>query len=294
MMDKWKCLLHTARPKTLAASWVPILVGSSLAIHEGYKMKMWVAVWALISATFIQIGTNFVNDALDFKKGADTSTRLGEARATQSGWFSYKQVLMMGIGSLALAFAFGVPLVSHGGWPIVLIGLLSIAMAYAYTGGPWPLAYLGLGDLFVVLFFGLIAVGGVYYLQTSSYSLSAAVAGLQVGLLATVMIAINNLRDLDQDKLVDKRTLAVRLGPVLGRWEVVFLLASAFSLNGFWFWQGKGEVALFPLFLAPLAVHVCWGVLKNEASPFFNQLLARSALLHMLFGIALCVGFVQR
>jgi hypothetical protein len=136
------------------------------------------------------------------------------------------------------AFSLGIPLVMVGGWPIVGIGLVSLLLAYGYTGGPFPLAYLGLGDLFVVIFFGLIAVGGVFFLHVGGYLFPAVIAGLQVGFLATVLIAINNLRDLDQDLLVNKKTLAVRLGPVWGRYEVVALFLGAFFLNFYWLHLG--------------------------------------------------------
>jgi 1,4-dihydroxy-2-naphthoate octaprenyltransferase len=240
----------------------------------------------------IQIGTNFVNDALDFLRGADGETRLGDARASQSGWFSARAVLIMGLGCFLIALLLGLPLVYRGGWPIFWIGVVSLMMGYAYTGGPFPLAYVGLGDLFVILFFGLVAVGGVYYLQTGAYSWSAAVAGLQIGLLATVLIAINNLRDLDQDRQVNKKTLAVRLGPRLGRLEVLTLAALAFALDLFWFEHGNLWAAILPFLALPLAVRVVARLLRSPASREYNRLLARAALLPMLFGVLLSAGFI--
>jgi 1,4-dihydroxy-2-naphthoate octaprenyltransferase len=208
-----KAWLQAFRPKTLTAAIVPVAVGSAVAFSEVGLVNHRITLLALLGALFIQIATNLFNDAIDFKKGADGEHRVGPQRATQMGWFSGKQVLAMGIFFLLLALACGVPLVIHGGWPIVIIGLISLAMAYAYTGGPFPLAYLGLGDLFVILFFGLVAVGGTYYLHTLRFSWSALIAGLQVGCLSAVLIAINNLRDHVGDRQVNKRTLAVLLGP---------------------------------------------------------------------------------
>ena len=294
MTSRARALLLTARPKTLAAAIVPVMVATALVRAEGGTVHAWISVVAVLSAIMSQIGTNFINDALDFIKGADTETRLGEARAAQSGWFSASAVLCMGIGFFALAMLLGLPLVWVGGWPILLVGILSLTMGYAYTGGPYPLAYVGLGDLFVILFFGLVAVGGVYFLQTGFYSLSALVAGLQVGLLATVLIAINNLRDLDQDREINKRTLAVRLGPKLGRYEVLLLFLVAFTLNLFWLERGAWPAFLLPLLALPPAMKVVQTLLQSRASREYNGLLAKAAFVHMLFGSLLSLGFILR
>jgi 1,4-dihydroxy-2-naphthoate octaprenyltransferase len=291
MTSKTRALLLTARPKTLSAAVVPVLVASALVKSEGRLVTWWIPVFAILSSIFIQIGTNFVNDALDFVKGADRETRLGEARAAQSGWFSHHAVLMMGLACFASAAVFGLPLVWLGGWPILAIGLVSLVMGYAYTGGPYPLAYVGLGDLFVVIFFGLVAVGGVYYLLTGEYALSSLIAGLQIGMLATVMIAINNLRDLDQDREVGKKTFAVRLGPRRGRLEVLFLFVASFALNLFWMARGNYWAAALPLLAVPIAGRVAVNLLKTEASREYNFLLAKGAAVHMLFGLLISVGF---
>lgn len=292
MTSKTKALILTARPKTLAAAVVPIMVATALAKADGGQITLWVSLCALLSAILIQVGTNFVNDALDFMKGADKETRLGDSRASQSGWFNAKTVLGMGFGCFALAMAFGVPLVWTGGLPILVIGLLSLLMGYAYTGGPIPLAYVGLGDLFVILFFGLVAVGGVYFLQTHTYTWTALVSGLQIGLLATVLIAINNLRDLDQDREVNKKTLAVRLGPKLGRYEVLALTLVAFGLNLYWLNKGEWLAFLLPMLALPVAMKVVMNLLRSEASREYNRLLARAALVHMLFGVLLSMGLL--
>jgi 1,4-dihydroxy-2-naphthoate octaprenyltransferase len=289
-----RALWLTARPKTLSAAVIPVLVGTALVSGLGGHPQIWIAGFALLSAIMIQIGTNYVNDAIDFWKGADTDTRLGDARAAQSGWFSPRAVMGMGIFCFAVAMAFGVPLVWEGGYPILVIGVFSLLMGYSYTGGPFPLAYLGLGDLFVILFFGLIAVGGVFFLQTKFYALPALVAGLQIGLLATVLIAINNLRDLDQDREVGKRTMAVRLGPKNARIEVLILIGLAFALNFFWLGQGFTYAFALPMACFPLALRLVRQVLMTQASRQYNQLLAQAALVHMLFGVLLSVGFILK
>jgi 1,4-dihydroxy-2-naphthoate octaprenyltransferase len=290
--SKIKFFIHAARPKTLTASLVPIVVATALARADGIHLQWWISGLALLGALCIQIATNMINDSIDFVKGADTETRLGEARASAQNWFTHKQVFAIGIGFLILALLCGLPLILVGGWPIVAVGLVSVFMAYSYTGGPFPLAYLGLGDLFVILFFGLIAVGGVYYLQTGDWSGQALVAGLQVGLLATVLIAVNNIRDMMQDKLVHKKTLSVRLGSRFAKWEVPVLFLLAFSLNIYWVRQGWWAAALLPLICLPLAIYVQLQVLKTEPSRQYNQFLALSSLVHLSFGVLLSVGFV--
>lgn len=289
--SRTKALWLTARPKTLSAAVVPVLVGTALVVGEDLPVTNWISILALLSAIFIQIGTNFVNDALDFVKGTDDDNRLGDLRACHQGWFSPKEVLWMAFGFFAAALICGIPLVAAGGLPILVIGLISLCMGYAYTGGPWPLAYVGLGDLFVIVFFGLVAVGGVYYLQTGGYSLSAMVAGLQVGLLATVLIAINNLRDLDQDREANKKTLAVRLGPKLGRFEVLALILVAFALNLYWLNQGSFLAFVLPFLALPPAMKVVMTLLRTQASREYNNLLAKAAFVHMLFGVLLSAGF---
>ncbi len=288
-MRSW---LLAFRPKTLTAAVVPVVVATALAYADHQSVKYWLAAFALLSATFIQIGTNFINDALDFKKGADTHERVGPKRVTQSGLLSEKKVLLGGFVCFALAAAFGLPLVLEGGVPILLVGLISLAMGYCYTGGPYPLAYRGLGDLFVLIFFGLVAVCGTYYLHSGVVSNTAFIAGLQVGLHATVLIAINNLRDAPLDAKVNKRTLAVRLGPKAARVEIALLVVLPFLLNIFWLLNGFILPALITLISIPLGVIVIKGVYRNEGGVIFNQFLAKSAALHLLFGILLSVGLV--
>lgn len=286
--------LMALRPKTLTAAVVPVVVATALVKSEGHDVLWWVSAFALLSATLIQIGTNFVNDAIDFKKGADTEKRIGPQRVTQSGLLTPKQVMAGGLLCFLVALLLGIPLVIHGGWPIVGIGVVSLILGYAYTGGPFPLAYKGLGDLFVILFFGVIAVGGTYYLHTHDWSMNALIAGIQVGFLSTVLIAINNLRDAPQDALVNKKTLAVRFGVGFARFEIAFLVIASFLFGAFWLFHDRLWAAVIPLLLLPLAFKLLRGVYAHEPSPIFNQFLAASAKLHLFFGVALAVAFWMR
>ncbi len=296
--SKINAFILAARPKTLAAAFVPILVATAVAYSElnasGLKVQWSLSLFALLSSIFIQIGTNFINDAIDFKKGADNEKRIGPKRMTQSGLLSSKQVLFGGLCCFLLAALFGVPLIVSGGLPILFVGIVSIICGYIYTGGPYPLAYKGLGELFVILFFGIIAVLGVYYLQTNTIHLHAFIASLQIGLLATVLISINNFRDYIEDKKVHKMTLAALFGKKFARFEIAFLFSFAFLLNIYWYLSGYIFVAFLPLISLPLSIYVTRGVIINEPSPIFNKFLGMSAAVQMLFGIFMSIGFFIR
>lgn len=288
-MQKW---LLALRPKTLSAAVVPILVATSLIYAEG-KTIDFMAFWcALLASIFIQIGTNLLNDAIDFKKGADTEERIGPQRVTQSGLLTAKQVMSGGFICLFIALCFGVPLVIKGGWPFIIIGIVSLFLAYSYTGGPFPLAYLGLGDLFVVLFFGVIAVCGVYYLHSLELSLSSLIAGIQVGFLATLLIVINNLRDMNQDVKVNKKTLAVRFGANFSRVEALILVSVVFFLQTYWFLNDHLWASLLPLLSIPIATVIIVGLFKNEPSELYNKYLAKSGALHLVFGLLFSIGIL--
>jgi 1,4-dihydroxy-2-naphthoate octaprenyltransferase len=292
--SRFRAWLLALRPKTLTAALMPVVVATALVKADHQLVIWWVSACAVLSAMFIQIGTNFVNDAIDFHKGADTETRTGPQRVTQSGLLTSKQVMVGGVLCFVFAALLGVPLVIQGGWPIVGIGLISLFLGYAYTGGPFPLAYKGLGDLFVILFFGVVAVMGTYYLHTGTVTYASLVAGLQIGLLATVLIAINNLRDAPQDALVNKKTLAVRFGVHFARLEIALLAVTPFFFGIYWNVHGNFKAAILPLVGIPIARRLIGGVFQNEPSPIYNKFLAMAAALHMLFGLALAYAFWTR
>ena len=209
--------LLATRPKTLGAAIVPVLVGTALAPFPYHWPSFF---FALAGSLLIQIATNFINDALDFEKGADRADRLGPIRATQAGLLTPTAVKRAAVACLVAAALCGVPLILRGGVPIVVIGLASMLCAWLYTGGPFPLAYVGLGEIFVILFFGVIAVGGSFYLQALTITRDAVLMGIAIGLLAAALLAINNLRDIPTDRASGKGTLAVRFGATFARSEV--------------------------------------------------------------------------
>lgn len=284
-------LFIAIRVKTLSASLAPILVATALVAAQKIEIQWGVSLLCFLGALLIQISTNLINDVIDYKKGADTSERLGPVRVTASQAMTPRAVMGFAILFLILAVLCGVPLVIWGGWPIFAIGLVSLFLAYSYTGGPFPLAYLGLGDLFVILFFGVIAVGGTYYLLTGIiFSYLAVVAGLQVGFLSTILIAINNFRDIAQDKKANKKTLAVRFGPQFVRYEILLLTVSVFLLSGFWLEKGWLLAALLPFILVYPAFSIVADIFNNAPSEKFNSYLVRAAKFQMLFCIQLSMG----
>jgi len=218
--------VSAARPRTLGAAFAPVFVGACLAYADGV-LDLAVVAACLAGAVSIQIGTNFANDYFDFVKGADTEVRVGPVRATAAGWVTPSQMRL----ATALAFLSLLPsavvLVAAAGWPLVVIGLISVVCGVAYTGGPYPLAYLGLGDVFVLGFFGPVAVGGTYYAQSLVVTPEVLVAGLVPGLIATALLAVNNLRDVHTDRGANKRTLAVRFGETFAKLEIAICLLLA-------------------------------------------------------------------
>ena len=200
-----------ARPKTLWAAAAPVIIGAAIAFYDAaFHVPAFMA--GLLGAIFIQIGTNFANDLFDFKKNTDTYDRVGPLRVTQAGLVSPNQMRTATIMAFSVAFAIGIYLVYRGGWPIVAIGLASILFGVLYTGGPYPLGYNGLGDVFVFIFFGPVAVGGTYYVMAQAITPAAVLAGIAPGLLSTAILVVNNTRDLETDQRTGKRTLAVRFG----------------------------------------------------------------------------------
>jgi 1,4-dihydroxy-2-naphthoate octaprenyltransferase len=280
-----------ARPKTLTAAIVPLFVSSALVRALGFSLDVGVIVCAGAASVMIQIATNLLNDAIDFKKGADTHERLGPVRVTQSGLMSPRAVMIAGLLCLFAALLFGIPLLLKGGIPILLIGLVSLFLAYSYTGGPFPLAYLGLGDLFVILFFGIIAVSGLVYLHTGQWLFEALVAGLQVGFLATVLIAVNNARDIAGDVKANKKTLAVRFGIRFVRWEITLLFIFAQALNLYWIVQFQWWTVALTLLASPLMLKTVKIIWRENPSPVYNSALVVAAKCQLIFGIILALAF---
>jgi 1,4-dihydroxy-2-naphthoate polyprenyltransferase len=282
--------LHAFRIPTLAASVVPVLVGTALAWrHE--TLRPLAALAALIGAVAIQIGTNLANDLYDFRKGADAPGRIGPPRVLPQGWLSGGEVRMGMIVSFAIATAAGLYLWSVAGWPVVAIGTASIAAGIGYTAGPFALAYVGLGDLAVFLFFGFVAVLGTYYVQAGAVHPEAVLAAIPVGALATAILIVNNVRDIDRDRAAGKRTLAVILGRRGARAEFLALLIAAYAVPlGLWAQGLRSAWILLPFATGSLAMRALHAVREHEDGPALNRALLDTARLHALFGILFAAG----
>jgi 1,4-dihydroxy-2-naphthoate octaprenyltransferase len=281
-----------ARIRTLPASVAPVLIGVVLAYADGVGHAP-AAVFALIGAILIQIGTNYANDYFDFVNGADTAERVGPRRLVQSGLVRPEAMRRATVIVFGLAILVGLYLAARGGWPIVLVGVASILCGLLYTGGPFPLGYRGLGDVFVLLFFGPVAVAGTYYVQALDVDWRPIVAGLGPGLISAAILAVNNLRDRETDAKAGKRTLAVRLGVRFTRIEyttcvvVACLTPLVFLLTG-----AAGVGMLLPLLtlLALPSVHrTVWSDADGAA---LNGALADTGKLLMLYAVLFCIGWV--
>lgn len=283
------------RPATLWAGASPIMVGAGLAARteiDWHWQSILTLGLALSGALLIQIACNLVNDYSDFERGTDTEDRLGPARAAAQGWLSARELKRGALFSLILAALCGVYLTWVGGWPILLLGVASLVSAVAYTAGPFPLAYLGLGDLFVMLFFGLGAVVGTTWLLCGDTLPDGAwVAGGAVGALATAILVVNNLRDRIGDQHNQKRTLAVRFGAKFARWEYSLLVLGALTSTGAMAWVLGSWGWLLPVGLSPLAfkrIRQIWRLDGRDLNP----LLGATAQLELLFCILLGTGLI--
>lgn len=294
MISKTQAWLLATRPRTLTATLAPILVGSALAFrHNGYVSWLLVGC-ALLCTLCLQIATNLVNDVSDFKKGTDTPDRLGPARATAQGWLT-PQAVWMGAGLAILgALICGAPLMMAGGWPLVVLGIASIIAAVAYTAGPFPLAYHGLGEVFVLIFFGWVAVGGLSFALTGAWPVAGAgIAGTQIGLLSVTMIAINNLRDIHGDKKSGKKTLAARFGENFIRSIIGAAIFSPYVMGILW-WPTAPLATLLPLPALLIAFKIWGGLQSTPPSKALNAFLGKASMHLLVFGILLSVALIWR
>lgn len=286
-MNNW---ILASRLRTLPAAISPVLVGVSLAIHDG-EFKPFIAFMTLLAAVLIQIGANFANDVYDFLKGSDREDRLGPTRATQSGLIPPENMKKGMCLVFAMAICVGFYLASIGGWPIVWIGLASIASAIAYTGGPYPLGYHGWGDVFVFIFFGIIAVPGTYYLQSGIVSYDSILLGIPLGALSTAILIVNNLRDADTDIKSDKRTLAVRLGKPFVKIEYIVMMVIAFA-TPIYILQFWDEFSLYIiLFLLPISIQHIQS-LYTKTGEALNEVLVDTAKFLFHFSLLLSIGLI--
>ncbi|MEX2446098.1 MAG: 1,4-dihydroxy-2-naphthoate polyprenyltransferase, partial [Dehalococcoidia bacterium] len=239
---------------TLTAAVVPVAVGTGVALRDGYR-EPWAALAALVGALALQIGANYANDLSDFRRGADNAQRLGPPRATQLGLLTQRQVTAAIFTSFATATLAGLYLVYLAGWPIIAIGLASMVAAVTYTGGPWPFGYRGLGEVFVFIFFGVVAVAGTYYVQAGDVAGHVIAASIPVALTVTAILVVNNVRDIDTDRLAGKYTLAVYLGRRLARTEFVVVVVGAYlAVAALWLLGGFSGWVLLSWLSVPAAL----------------------------------------
>ncbi|MFC6718558.1 1,4-dihydroxy-2-naphthoate polyprenyltransferase [Natrialbaceae archaeon GCM10025810] len=306
-VSRTKAWVMAARPQTLPAAAAPVIVGTGVAAYEGVFAPL-PALFAFVGAALIQIGTNFANDYYDAVKGADTDDREGFTRVTQSGLISPERVKLATIVTFGLAILSGTYLVYVGGLPILAIGLASVLCGWAYTGGPYPLGYHGLGDLFVFVFFGVVAVTGTFYVQAAAslpveplattipegaITTEAVVASLPIAGISTAILVVNNVRDLETDEAAGKRTLAVRLGYRWSRVEYVSMLALAYAVPP-WFWLATdvGAGVLLPLLTLPYAATVAGTVCTRTDGEALNPALEGTGKLLALYALAFAAGVV--
>jgi 1,4-dihydroxy-2-naphthoate octaprenyltransferase len=298
--------LMAARPHTLPAAAAPVIVGVGLAVHEGVFAAL-PALAAFVGAALIQIGTNFANDYYDAVKGVDTDDREGFTRVTQSGLIAPESVKRAMYAAFALAILVGVYLVSVGGLPILVVGLASVISGMAYAGGPYPLGSHGLGDLFVFVFFGVVAVTGTFYVQAASVlagpfptgvpegtvTFAAFVASLPVAAISTNILVVNNVRDLETDREAGKKSLAVLLGYRASRAEFVGLLGLSYVVP-LWFWLARdySPAVLLPLVTIPYAASIARTMLTDTSGEALNPALERTGKLLAGHSVLFALGLI--
>jgi 1,4-dihydroxy-2-naphthoate octaprenyltransferase len=286
----WSVWIEATRPKTLPAAVAPVLVGTALAAHGG-SADYAAAGLCLLFALLIQIGTNFANDYYDFIQGADSASRVGPRRAVAAGLVRPEVMKRAMVAVFALAFAVGLGLIAWGGPGLIVIGVASIACGVAYTGGPFPLGYNGLGDLFVFVFFGLVAVGATFFVQTGEVTVNAILAAIPIGLLAANILVVNNYRDVETDRAAGKRTLVVRFGRGAARAQFDASLVVALAMP-FVFWaRGFSPWVLAPLLLAPVAWRQARRLKASETPAELIALLGDTGKLVAGYAVLLSGGF---
>ena len=293
-MSHVKLWLVAARPRTLPAAIAPVLVGTALAGTEDVFKPLRFAA-ALVGSIFIQIGTNLANDYSDARRGADTEDRLGPVRVTAGGLMPPRRVLVGTWVAFGIAVAAGGYLAAVAGWELLVVGVLSIAAGVLYTGGPRPYGYEGLGELFVFVFFGLVAVGGSYFVQTEDLRWEAVALGVPVGLLAAAILVVNNVRDIETDRRAGKRTLAVRLGRERAVKIFAAMLALAYIALPVIWWLSDDLDAwlLIPFLSLPLVPTLTRTLTNRRDGPALNKLLADTGRVLALFSVLLAAGLLM-
>lgn len=284
-----------ARVRTVPIPTIQVLTGTGLAYAVLGAIDWPLFIYTWLVGVFITMGTNLINDVIDFDngEGSGQTKRVGFLKVISAGIIPRKHVLFAGLVCFVLTILFGIPLAIHAGWGLFVLILLSVVMGYCYTGGPYPISYLGLSELFILLFYGFLCVGAAYYVQIRSLSFSAILCALQMGLLAILPNALNNFRDMYEDAEYGKRTLAVRFGKTFARWELGVLTFLPFIIGLLWIPLGYPNAALIPLVLTPIAFIFVQSIWKTDPGPQFNRFFGLSLIVHFLFGLFLMVGFLS-
>ena len=287
-MHKW---IIAIRLKTLPAAISPVLLGSSLSYKYGYFSSL-IFFMTLFAAILIQIGTNFANDVYDFEKGTDRDDRLGPVRATQAGLISPKKMKFSMLGTFSIAILVGCYLAWIGGLPIVFIGIASIIAGIAYTGGPYPLGYNGFGELFVFLFFGIIAVPGTYFLQAGTFTYLSIWLGSCMGMLSAAILVVNNIRDIDTDKVTGKKTLAVYFGILFSYIEFIILIIGPYLILLYLMINKNLDSSIYIVFLSlPIGLKLIFELITNTGIKL-NTVLSSTAKLLFVFSLLCSIGLV--
>jgi 1,4-dihydroxy-2-naphthoate octaprenyltransferase len=280
-----------ARLRTLPIPTIQVLTGTGLAYSVTGKVDWLLFFYTWCVSIFITMGTNLINDVIDFEKGADKPKRVGFLKVISAGLIPKDHVRLAGFACFGITIFFGLLLALHAGWGLFALILISVVCGYCYTGGPYPISYLGLSEIFVLLFYGFLCVAAAYYVQVGSLALPAFLCALQMGLLAILPNALNNFRDMHDDAEDGKHTLAVRFGKAFARKEIALLTGLPFLLGLMWICFGYIEAALLPILLVPIAFLFGRSVWTTDPGPSFNRLFALGVIYHFLFGLLLVLGF---
>lgn len=287
-----KTWLLAFRPKTLPAAIAPVMIGTAMAFGDGVQ-HFTTAFICLLAALAIQIGTNIANDYYDFIKGTDTIQRIGPTRMTQAGLIQPSTMKLAFIVSFAAAVVLSIWLVNRGGWPIAVIGILAILSGILYTAGPYPLGYIGLGELFVFIFFGPVAVAGTYYVQSYEINMAVILAGIAPGLISVAILTVNNLRDIESDRTAGKRTLAVRFGRSFAVYEFLCSIMAASLIPVLIFCLIEDHKAILTCAgISLISVPTIKTVLTTSDGPLLNDALAMTGQLLMVYSVLFSVGWI--
>ncbi|MBA3815291.1 MAG: 1,4-dihydroxy-2-naphthoate octaprenyltransferase [Parachlamydiaceae bacterium] len=290
----FRAWMMALRLRTLPIPTIQVLTGTALGYSFTGHINITIALFTWLVAVFITFGTNLINDVFDFEKGGDSLNRVGHLKVITAGYLSKAQVHRGGLILFALAIFCSIPLIIHSSWWMLPIVLISVACGYCYTGGPYPICYIGLSEVFIFIFYGGVCVISSFYVQAGFISGASILLAVQMGMLAILSSALNNLRDIFEDADVQKLTLAVRFGSFFARCEILFMAIVPFILNFGWFLLGYHKAALMPLILLPLALFFVYGVWLSERGAILNRYFALGVLIHFLFGFLLIIGLLNQ